>query len=102
MDKTMYGDRRREKRGWSAAGKQMTFVMYQRNDYVMPFLVPDRKIDTLIPLMFQHSKPWNLYYSDDWHAHTRVSIKGVPLVVRKERGMPKAKSRDHINSIEGF
>jgi transposase len=102
MDETLYGGHRKGKRGWGAAGKHMVFGMYQRNGHVMTFPVADRKIDTLIPLVFQYSKPGSLYYSDDWHAYTRLSIKGDHVVVRKERGMPKAKGRDHINGIEGF
>ena len=71
MDETLYGGHRKGKRGWGAAGKHMVFGMYQRNGHVMTFPVPDRKIDTLILLVFQHSKTGSLYYSDDWHAPIR-------------------------------
>jgi transposase len=102
MDESMYGGHRKGKRGWGAAGKHIVFGLYQRNGQVMIFPVPDRKTDTLIPLVFEHTKPGSLYYSDDWHAYTWLSIKGDHVVVRKERGMPKAKGRNHINGIEGF
>jgi transposase len=102
MDETMYGGHRKGKRGWGAAGKHMVFGLYQRNGQVITFPVTDRKTDTLIPLVFQHTRSGSLYYSDDWHAYTWLSIKGNHVVVKKERGAPKAKGRDHLNGIEGF
>jgi transposase len=102
MDETMYGGHRKGKRGWGAAGKHMVFGLYQRNGHVAIFPVPDRKTDTLLSLVFKHTRPGSLYYSDDWHAYTWLSIKGDHVVVKKERGIPKAKGRNHINGIEGF
>jgi transposase len=93
---------RKGKRGWGAAGKHIVFGLYQRNGQVITFPVPDRKTNTLIPLVFQHTKPGSLYYSDDWHAYTWLSIKGDHAVVKKVRGAPKAKGRNHLNGIEGF
>ena len=102
MDESMYGGHRKGKRGWGATGKHIVLGLYQRNGQVMTFPVPDRKTDTLIPLVFQHTRAGSLYYSDDWHAYTWLSIKGDHVVVKKDRGMPKAKGRNHINGIEGF
>lgn len=102
MDETMYGGHRKGKRGWGAAGKHVVFGLYQRNGKVIVFPVPDRKTDTLIPLVFQHTRPGSLYYSDDWHAYTWLSVKGDHVIVKKEKGAPKAKGRNHINGIEGF
>jgi transposase len=68
----------------------------------MTFPVPDRKTDTLIPLVFHYIRAGSLSCSDDWHAYTWLSIKGDHVVVKKERGTPKAKGRNHINGIEGF
>jgi hypothetical protein len=67
----------------------------------MAFPVPDRKTDTLIPLVFQHTRVGSLYCSDDLHAYTWLSIRGDQVVVRKEKGMSKAKGRNRINVIEG-
>jgi transposase len=102
MDNNMYGGHRKGKRAWGATGKHIVLGLYQRNGQVMPFPVPERKTDTLVPLVFQHTQVGNLSYSDDWHAYTWLSIKGDHLVVKKDRGVPKAKGRNHINGIEGF
>lgn len=102
MDETMYGGHRKGKRGWGAADKHLVFGMYQRNGHVMTFPIPDRKIKTLVPLVFRHTKAGSLYYSDDWHAYAYLSIKGNHVVIEKDKGKPKAKGRDHLNGIEGF
>lgn len=102
LDETMYGGHRKGKRGWGSVGKHLVFGLYQRNGAVMVFPIPDRQTDTLLPLVFSHTKPGSLYYSDDWHAYTYLSIKGNHVVVDKSHGSPKAKGRGHINGIEGF
>ena len=102
MDESMYGGHHKGKRGWGAAGKHIVFGLYQRNGQVMTFPVPDRRTNTLIPLVFEHTKAGSLYYSDDWHAYTRLSVKGDHVVIKKDQEKPRAKGRDHINGIEGF
>jgi len=102
MDETMYGGHRKGKRGWGAAGKHLVFGMYKRNGKVITFPVTDRKIETLVPIVYEYTGPGSLYYSDDWHAYTYLSVKGDHIVIKKEGGVPKAKGRDHINGIEGF
>ena len=102
MDETMYGGHRKGKRGWGASGKHLVFGMYQRDGQVLTFPVPNRETDTLLSLVLTHTRAGSLYYSDDWHAYTYLSIKGNHVVVEKSRGRPKAKGRDHINGIEGF
>jgi hypothetical protein len=39
--------------------------------------VPDRKTDTLIPLIFQHLRPGRLSCSDDWHPMPGFSSKAI-------------------------
>lgn len=76
--------------------------MYQRNGKIVTFPVANRKTRTLTRLIAQHTKPGGLYYTDDWHAYTRLSVRGEHVVISKEKGKPKAKGRDHLNGIEGF
>jgi transposase len=102
LDEALYGGRRKGKRGWGAAGKHLVFGMYQRNGHVLTLPVSNRKTETLIPIVVEHTKAGSLYYSDDWHAYTHLSVRGSHVVVEKEDGAPKGKGRDHINGIEGF
>jgi len=100
MDETMFGGKRSGKRGWGASGKQMIFGLYQRNGKVFTFPISSRNEKTLVPIIQQHTKPGSLYYTDDWHAYSSLSIRGNHIVIRKEKGKPKG--RNHLNSIEGF
>jgi len=102
MDETMYGGHRKGKRGWGAAEKQIVLGRYQRNGQVMSFPVANRKTRTLIRVVSQHTKPGSLYYTDDWHAYTRLSIRGNQVIMEKHKGAPRAKGKAHLNGIEGF
>lgn len=100
IDETMFGGKRKGKRGWGAFGKNMVFGMYKRNGRVLTFPIPNRSRQTLTDLIFKHTKAGSLCYTDEWHAYTHLSIIHNHVVVRKEKGRPRG--RDHINGIEGF
>lgn len=102
MDEAMFGGKRKGKRGWGAAGKHLVFGIYQRNGKVITSPVPNRKTKTLTHFIMKYTGPGSLYYTDDWHAYTWLSVRGEHVVVKKEQGKPKAKGRGHLNSIEGF
>jgi len=100
MDETMFGGKKPGKRGWGALGKQIVFGIYQRNGKVLVFPVPNRSRKTLLYLVSKHTTPGSLYYTDDWHAYTTLSISGNHVIIQKEKGV--SKGRNHINGIEGF
>ena len=50
--------------------------IYQRNGKVITFPVSDRKHDTLIPLIKQHTKKGSLYYTDDHTAYGALNLIG--------------------------
>ncbi len=100
MDETMFGGKRKGKRGWGAIGKKMVFGIYKRNGKVIVFQIPNRSRQTITDLIFKHTAPGSLCYTDEWHAYTYLSIRNNHVVVRKDKGRPQG--RDHINGIEGF
>jgi len=100
MDETMFGGRRSGKRGWGAAGKHIIFGMYQRNGKVFTFPISSRSRQQLLQIINKHTKPGSLYYTDDWHAYSFLSIRGNHVVITKDKGRPKG--RNHLNGIEGF
>jgi transposase len=100
MDETMFGGYRAGKRGWGASGKQIIFGLYQRNGKVFTFPISSRSKNTLLPIIEKHIKPGGLYYTDDWHAYSSLSIRGNHVVIKKSEGQPKG--RNNINGIEGF
>ena len=99
-DETMFGGKRKGKRGWGAAGKIIVLGILKRNGVVKVFPVQGRGAETLIPLIRASTTPGSLYYTDDWHAYGSLSVRGGHVIVHKEKGIPKG--RDHINGIEGF
>ena len=99
-DETMFGGRRVGKRGWGATGKGIVFGLYQRDGQVLTFPVSGRSRAEILPLLLGHTHPGRLYYADDWHAYTSLSVRGNQVVVSKGKGQPKG--RDHIKGIEGF
>jgi len=40
--------------------------------------------------LFKYNKPASLSYSDDWHAYSRLSVKGHHVVIKKDRAKPQA------------
>lgn len=100
MDETMFGGKHSGKRGWGASGKNMIFGIYQRNGKVFTFPIPSRGKETLLAIIEKHTKPGSLYYTDDWHAYSSLSIRGNHVIITKEKGKPKG--RNHLNGIEGF
>jgi transposase len=100
LDEALFGGYRKGPRGWVSRGKHMVFGIYKRNGHVITHIVKDRGHDTLHKLINVNTKPGSLYFSDEWHAYTYLSIRGKHVVVKKEKGRPRG--RDHINGIEGF
>ena len=100
MDETMFGGKRSGKRGWGGSAKHMIFGIYQRNGKVFTFPISSRARENLLKIIDRYIKPGSLYYTDDWHAYSALSIRGNYVVVTKEKGKPKG--GNHLNGIEGF
>lgn len=101
LDETLFGGRRKGKRGWGAEGKKMVFGMYQRDGRVVTFPVPDRRRATLLPLVFRHTQRGSIYYTDEYRGYGVLSFRGKHHKVSHSKE-EYASGRDHINSIEGF
>ncbi|MFN3654129.1 MAG: transposase [Candidatus Nitrosotenuis sp.] len=80
MDEALFGGHRKGgKRGWGAEGKSLVFGIYQRNGRVITFPVPDRKHETLMPLIEQHARKGSLYYTDDHTAYASLRLENTRL-----------------------
>lgn len=100
LDETMFGGRRKGKRGWGASGKVIVFGILQRNGQVRVAPIPRRNREEVMYLVRTHTEPGSLYFADDWQAYASLALRGNHVVVRKSGGVPMG--RDHINGIEGF
>jgi len=98
IDEALFGGHRKGKRGWGSEGKNLVFGIYQRNGKVITFPVSDRKHDTLIPLIKQHTKNGSLYYTDDHTASASLDRIGKHQIVAEY----VREDTSHINGIEGF
>jgi transposase len=99
-DESSFGGHRKGKRGWGAAGKVIVLGIIKRNGRVKAFPLEHRRRQEVLGLIYEHTLPGSLYYTDDWQAYGSLRIQGDHVVVCKEKGRPKG--RDHINGIEGF
>ncbi len=104
IDEALFGGHKRGgKRGWgSIEHKNLVFGIYKRNGIVIiTFPVSDRKHETLIPLIKQHTKKGSLYYSDEHTAYTSLEIIGKHKQISHNRD-EYVRDGTHINGIEGF
>ncbi|MDI6800423.1 MAG: IS1595 family transposase [Actinomycetota bacterium] len=101
LDESLFGGKRKGKRGWGAEGKKLVFGMYQRNGKVITFPVPNRRRSTLIPLILEHTRRGSIYYTDDFKGYGVLSFRGRHhrVLHGKEEYVS---GRTHINGIEGF
>lgn len=99
LDETVFGGRRKGKRGWGAAGKHVVFGIYQRNGRVITFPVPNIRQETLTPLIKKHTKKGSVYFMDDYEGYVSLVLRGKHIRIKKEKGLPL---KDNINGVEGF
>lgn len=103
LDEALFGGRRKGgKRGWGAEGKTLVFGIYRRNGRVITFPVSDRRKETLVPLIRQHTRKGSLYYSDDHTAYATLNLIGKHQVIAHSREEYVRGEDTHINGIEGF
>ena len=86
LDGTMFGGRRKGKRGWGASGKVIVFGILKRNGQVQVFPIPRRNREEVMQLVRINTRPGSLYFTDDWHAYASLSVRGNHVVVRKSGG----------------
>ena len=77
--------------------KVIVFRIIKRNGEVkaMPIASHDRK--AVHAAVDVHAREGLPYYTDQWHVHAILKLRGDLEVVRKEKV-----GRDHIDGLEGF
>lgn len=101
LDEAMFGGHRKGTRGWGAHGKHLVFGIYQRDGQVVTFPVPDRKWQTLRPLIERHTQEGSVYYTDDFHGYVALELRGKHERVSHKRD-EYVREGAHLNGIEGF
>lgn len=100
LDETMFGGKRKGKRGWGAKGKHIVFGIYQRNGRIIVFPVPNREKETLLPLIKRYTKHGSIYYTDEYRAYVSLVYRGKHIRITKEKGKPV--DEQNLNGLEGF
>ena len=92
-----FGEYRFRKSEAALIHAHLVFLAY----ILLTFPVLDRKYDTLVPLITQHTKKGSLYYSDDHTAYATLNLIGKHQVVAHV-SEEYVRDNSHINGIEGF
>ena len=74
--------------------------IYQRNGKVITFPVSDRKHDTLIPLIKQHTRKGSLYYTDDHTAYAALNLIGKHQMILHGKEEYVRDEATHINDMK--
>jgi len=64
LAETMFGGRRKGKRGWGASGKVIVFGILKRNGQVRVSPIPRRNREEVMRLVRTHTKPGSLYFTE--------------------------------------
>ncbi len=79
-----------EEREVNAAGVLRERLLYlafteEMHGKVITFPVSDRRKETLIPLIRQHTRKGSLYYSDDHTAYAALNLTGKHQIIAHSR-----------------
>lgn len=95
VDESLYGGKSHGKRGWGAHGKVCLFGMIERNGNVCVKAVPNRKQETIIPIIENHVTKDSTINSDKYSAYKALPKSGYTHMVKNGKDI-------HINSMEGY
>lgn len=76
IDETLFGWKGKGKRGWGASNKTCVFGMIQRGNQVRTIAVPDRKRQTLLPIILQNIRKRTRVYSDEFRVYKVLQSHG--------------------------
>lgn len=68
-DESSFVGFRKGKRGWGASGKVIVLGIIKRNGRVKAFPLERRRRQEVLSLIYEHTLPGSLYYTDDWQAY---------------------------------
>ena len=83
--------------------KTIVFGMMERGGDIVTEVVPDRKRDTLLPLIEENVKPHTIVHTDDHTAYLTLGRHGYYHdTVNHSAGQYVSSTGSTVNSIEGF
>ena len=101
LDETYFGGRRKGNRGRGAFNKAIAFGILERNGKVYTIIVENVKADTLMNAIKTKTKKGSVFYTDGFKSYASLHQFGKHNIIRHDKD-EFAKSKNHINGIEGF
>lgn len=97
VDESMFGGKKKGKRGWGAAGKELLFGMVERgkSGKIKAVVVKSRKRNVLIPIIRQTVEEGSIVHTDAFRVYRMLNYCGYDHKVKNGEGI-------HQNSIEGY
>ena len=102
IDETFIGGYERGALG--GAGKTIVLGMRQRGGELVTRVIPNRRANTLLPVIAEHVKPYSEVHTDEWLGYSALgTVNGYwHKKVNHEAEYVCAKSGATVNGIEGF
>ena len=102
-DETMYGPRKKGKRGRGAAGKAIVFATAQRGGHIRTAIVPNVKAETLIPHFQDHVAKGTKLLTDEFRTYRTVAkVMDMEHKTVNHKSRQYAKDGVHVNTLESF
>lgn len=103
IDETLFGGKAKGgKRGWGAAKKTCLFGMMERDGRVKVLAVPNRRTETLIPIITANINPGTTVHSDEYKGYGRLPDYGYGHESVIHSKFQWKNGDCHTNSIEGY
>ena len=100
-DESYFGGVRKGKRGRGAAGKVAVFGLLKRGGKVYTAIIPNAKIETILPIIEEKVTPESIVYTDTFKAYDALDVSDFHHM-RINHSELFADRRNHINEIENF
>lgn len=90
------------KGGQGGKGKTVVFGMLGRNGDVMTKVVPNRKVETLYPIIVENIERGSTILTDDYSGYKSLGTSGFKHESVNHSAKEYARGKCHTNTIEGF
>jgi transposase len=103
IDETLFGGKAKGgKRGWGAAKKTCLFGMIERDGRVKVTVVPNRKNQTLIPIITQNINVGTMIHTDEYKGYGNLPAHGYGHQSVVHSKFQWKHGDCHTNNIEGY
>ena len=101
IDGSYFGGKRKGMRGRGAAGKVAVFGLLKRGGKVFTAIIPNAKIETLLPIIEANVQPDSVVYTDTFKSYNALDVSRFHHH-RINHSQLFADRNNHINGIENF